>query len=238
MFQKLAVMASALWAAPSCADSATENLLNDLLDLSQHALVDPENTDLRLLEFVEGAEIISVADTKGWPLRIDDPYGVQFTFDAPFQSAVEPEVFSFNCIRFGEVAYNRFSEVGLVEQDVFDDTNPHFRSLDVAGAADLPDAWPENTVAKLSCLGTHFKADGKSPLPTDGLRAFFDKFKTEDDVSQQGGPTMIVADETYLFELRSGIDYPSHRITNLRVESPDPMFTSILVQGYLLHSSS
>ena len=238
MLRKVSMIAFMFWAMPSYADSPAENILNGLLDLTRDALLDGENIEGRVPSFIEGAEVTHVYAADDWPIPINDPLGVNFGFQIQLKSDVELAMFNFNCTKFGAVSYGFFAESGFVGADELGASKIPFEWLTVAGSAYFPDAWPENTAAMFSCVGSGFSKGGVSPLSTDALRAFFAAFINEDDVSRRSWPTMMVGNATYHFEIRSDIEYPSHRITQLRVAFPDSFVTLVEIRGHLLNGSS
>lgn len=238
MPHKSVVIAIALWATPSYADSAAENLLNGLLDLSRYALLDGENIEQRIPDFIEGSDVTEVSGTETWPVSIDDPFGMTFAFQVEIQERDELSIFGFRCSRLSEVTHAYLAKAGFLGRDEFGLSRLPNDWLQVAGAYNLPETWPNDVQAEVSCAGSSFSEDGVPPLSTDGLQAFFEEFINEEDISRRSWPTMMVTGETYLFELRSDVEHPSHRTTKLRVGFNDSFFTLIEVRGNLLTGSS
>ena len=238
MPRKITMIAFVLWAMPSYADSTAENILNGLLDLTHDALLNGGNIEARVPNVIEGAEVTHVYAAGAWPIPINDPLGINFGFQIHLENDAELATLSFNCTKFGAVSYRFFAESGFVGEDDFGASKIPFEWLTVAGSAYLPDVWPENAAAMFSCLGSSFSEGGVSPFSTDDLRAFFEAFKNEDDISRRSWPTMMVGNVTYHFDIRSDIEYPSHRITQLRVAFPDSFVTLVEIRGHLLNGSS
>lgn len=238
MLHKSAVIAIALWAAPSYADSAAENLLNGLLDLSRYALLDGENIEQRIPDFIESSEVTEVSGTETWPVSIDDPFGMTFAFQVEIHERDDLYILTFRCSRLSEVTHAYLAKAGFLGKDEFGLPRLPNDWLQVAGAHKLPETWPNDVQAEVSCAGGSFSEDGVPPLSTDGLQAFFEEFINEEDISRRSWPAMMVTSEAYLFELRSDVEHPSHRTTKLRVLFTDSFFTLIEIRGDLLTGSS